>query len=220
MSLLTPRQAAEHLSSTNTISPSVLCEPINLAEIEFRRCFELLYDDMVASAKNNIPLTYTTYNPQYNYGVNDIVLNEQLFFKSLVPNNNASLSDTTKWQALPLFDNECFNAIWCHYVKPAIAALTAYHAISRLTHQLTNNGLVTKKVDGNHRVEDTIEGKHFFERKSYEKSLYNEYVVHIRDYIKKNASTPCWGKYQEPITGACGDTGACDQRPLHGRFTW
>ena len=220
MSLLTPKEAANHLSSTNTINPSLLCEPINLAEIEFSKCFELLYSDMMSSAKNNIPTAYTSYNPQFNYAINDIVMYEQLFYKSLIQNNGFSLSDTTKWEELPKFDNDCFNSIWCHYVKPAIAALTAYHAISRLTHQLTNNGLVSKKIDGNNRIEETIDGKYFFERKNYEKGLFDDYVKQLRDYIKKNAANSCWDKYQEALSDRCGESKSCGGQGTYLGLIW
>lgn len=215
MSLLSQFEAAKHLSSTNTINPSLLCEPINLAENEFKKCFPLLFTDMVENAKNSTPTIYTTYQYGYNYGIGDTVINEQQFYKSLVLNNNYPLEDSSKWEIVNKFNNECFQLIWCTLVKPALAALTAYHAISRLTHQLTNNGLVSKKIDGNHRNEETIDGKYYFERKVYERGLYETYIKDLADMIKNNPTSPCWSKYVSNIN-TCGSKDRCDNthKPL------
>ena len=142
------------------------------------------------------------YSDADTYGLNALVENSGIIYKSLVADNDFSFSDVTKWEKAKYLTDDKYKLLWNVGMARWIAMKVYSENLTYTTFHSGGKGLIKHFEDSGQR---TVNEKEFY---TYKRQIDNDVKMAHRvmmAYIKKNADALGW------VEPTCGEDGCTDQ---------
>lgn len=201
MSLITTNEILKWSPALETINRDLWCNSIEVLERDlFSNCLnldfrQLLIDDRVDYSAVEL------YSDANTYGLNALVENSGIVYKSLVADNDFLLTDVTKWAKATYFTTAKYNMLWNVGMARWIALSIYSENLAYTTFHSGGKGLIEHFEDSGQRT--VSEKKFYMYKRQVENDIRTSNKV-MMAYIKKNATNLGW---QEPT---CGEDGCVE----------
>lgn len=200
--LITVNEVLKWSPSLVTVNRDLWCNSIEVIERDlFSDCLNLDFRDLLINDRVDYSAV-SLYSDADIYGLDALVENSGIIYKSLVADNNFLLTDVTKWQRANYFETEKYNLLWNVGMARWIALKVYSENLTYTTFHSGGKGLIKHFEDSGQR---TVDQKEFFTYKRQIESDVNMAHRVMMAHIKKNAVDLGWA---EPT---CGEDGCFDQ---------
>jgi hypothetical protein len=200
--LITVNEVLKWSPSLVTVNRDLWCNSIEVIERDlFSDCLNLEFRDLLIDDRIDYSAV-ELYSDADTYGLNSLVENSGIIYKSLVANNNFLLTDVTKWQKAKYFESDKYNLLWNVGMARWIALKVYSENLTYTTFHSGGKGLIKHFEDSGQR---TVDQKEFFTYKRQIESDVNMAHRVMMAHIKKNAIDLGW------VEPTCGEDGCFDQ---------